>query len=150
VENLRSVLRSAQDERRLFPIPSAATPNPADSRNRIRDADEVEKAVAKNDATSVLRLADEQLAAKPVDMGHTAYYGIGDSKFRKILEMTFPNAARRSSFADGSGICGSDDPAPQPDAPKPQADEAKAETKGSAYWSRWESCPVGGRTGTRR
>ena len=42
-----------------------------------------------------------------VDMGHTAYYGIGDSKFRKILEMTFPNAARPSSFADGSGICGS-------------------------------------------
>ena len=41
------------------------------------------------------------------DMGRTAYYGIGDSKFRKILEMTFPNAARTSSFADGSGICGS-------------------------------------------
>jgi hypothetical protein len=60
-----------------------------------------------------------------VDMGHTVYYGIGDSKFRKILEMTFPNAARPSSFADGSGICGSDDPVPQPDAPKPQADEAK-------------------------
>ena len=37
-------------------------------------------------------------------MGHTAYYGIGDSKFRKFLEMTFPNAARPSSFADGSGF----------------------------------------------
>jgi hypothetical protein len=42
-----------------------------------------------------------------VDMGHTAYYGIGDSKFRKILEMTFLNVARLSSFAAGSGICGS-------------------------------------------
>ena len=39
-----------------------------------------------------------------VDMGHTAYYGIRDSKFRKFLEMTFPNAARPSSFADGSGF----------------------------------------------
>jgi hypothetical protein len=29
---------------------------------------------------------------------HTAYYGIGDSKFRKILEMTLPNAAWPSSF----------------------------------------------------
>ena len=34
------------------------------------------------------------------DRGGTAYYGIGDSKFRKILEMTFFNAARPSSFAD--------------------------------------------------
>jgi hypothetical protein len=42
-----------------------------------------------------------------VDMEHTAYYGIGDSKFRKILEMILSNAARPSSFADGSGICGS-------------------------------------------
>jgi len=42
-----------------------------------------------------------------VDMGRTAVYGIGDSKFRRILEMTFPNAARPSSFADGSGVCGS-------------------------------------------
>jgi hypothetical protein len=42
-----------------------------------------------------------------VDMGDTAHYGIRDSKFRKILETTFPNAARPSSFADGQGICGS-------------------------------------------
>ena len=39
-----------------------------------------------------------------VDVGHTRYYGIRDSKFRKFLEMTFPNAARPSSFADGSGF----------------------------------------------
>jgi hypothetical protein len=39
-----------------------------------------------------------------VDMGHTEHYGIRDSKFRKFLEMTFPNAARPSSFADGSGF----------------------------------------------
>jgi hypothetical protein len=39
-----------------------------------------------------------------VDMGHTTYYGIRDSKFRKFLAMTFPNAAQPSSLADGSGF----------------------------------------------
>ena len=33
-----------------------------------------------------------------VDMGHTSYYGIGNSKLRKILEMTFSNAAGPSSL----------------------------------------------------
>ena len=39
-----------------------------------------------------------------VDLGHTAYYGIGDSKFRKILEMTFPTPPRHHRLPMDQGF----------------------------------------------
>jgi hypothetical protein len=39
-----------------------------------------------------------------VDLGHTAYYGIGESKFRKILEMTFPTPPRHHRLPMDQGF----------------------------------------------
>ena len=38
------------------------------------------------------------------DLGHTACYGIGDSKFRKILEMTFPTPPRHHRLPMDQGF----------------------------------------------
>jgi hypothetical protein len=58
--------------------------------------------------------------------GHTAYYGIGDSKFRKILEMTFPTPPRHHRLPMDQGF------AAQPCGLAEQQGIAYAKTGGEA------------------